>query len=372
MQPPRLRPGRALLLIAPLTALLSCAPTDAPPAAEVPELRHYIAYRLTERLEVDGKLAETSWGMAPWSEPFVDIEGAAKPAPRFRTRVKMLWDDTFFYIGAELDEPHVWATLTEHDSVIYHDNDFELFVDPDGDTHEYYELEINALGTVWDLFLVKPYRDGGTAENAWEIPGLESAVWVEGSVNDPSDRDVGWSVELALPWAVLARHAPDGRGPRDGEQWRVNFSRVEWKVEVSEGRYEKTTNPSDGKPFPEQNWVWSPQGAVNMHMPEMWGIVQFSKIAAGDGEASFRPPPDLDVQWALRQLYQAQRAHLEARGRYAHGVDELDLDLRASSGARFRFKIVATSGSFEASVPGASGATVWHIRQDGKIWRQRH
>ena len=163
MQPPRLRPGRTLLLIAPLTALLSCAPTETPPAAELPELRHYIAYRLTERLEVDGKLAETSWGMAPWSEPFVDIEGAAKPAPRFRTRVKMLWDDAFFYIGAELDEPHVWATLTEHDSVIYHDNDFELFVDPDGDTHEYYELEINALGTVWDLFLMKPYRDGGTA-----------------------------------------------------------------------------------------------------------------------------------------------------------------------------------------------------------------
>ena len=86
----------------------------------------------------------------------------------------MLWDDAYFYIGAELEEPHVWATLTEHDSVIFHDNDFEVFIDPDGDNHEYYEFEINALGTYWDLLLPKPYRDGGKADNSWEIPGLKT------------------------------------------------------------------------------------------------------------------------------------------------------------------------------------------------------
>ena len=72
----------------------------------------------------------------------------------------MLWDDTYLYVGALLEEPHVWATLTQHDSVIFHDNDFEVFIDPDGDNHEYCEIEINALNTEWDLFLNKPYRDG--------------------------------------------------------------------------------------------------------------------------------------------------------------------------------------------------------------------
>ena len=70
----------------------------------------------------------------------------------------MLWDDTYFYIGAELVEPHLWATLTQHDSVIFHDNDFEVFIDPNGDNHEYYEFEINALGTGWDLLLPRPYQ----------------------------------------------------------------------------------------------------------------------------------------------------------------------------------------------------------------------
>ena len=45
----------------------------------------------------------------------------------------MLWDDTYFYVAAHLEEPHVWGTLTKHDTVIFQDNDFEIFIDPDGD-----------------------------------------------------------------------------------------------------------------------------------------------------------------------------------------------------------------------------------------------
>jgi hypothetical protein len=44
-----------------------------------------------------------------------------------------------------LESPHVWATLTNHDTVIFQDPDFEVFIDPDGDTHNYYEFEINPL-----------------------------------------------------------------------------------------------------------------------------------------------------------------------------------------------------------------------------------
>ena len=164
--------------------------------------RGYVCYRAHTPLEIDGKLDKPQWKAVPWTDDFVDIEGDKKPRPRFRTRAKMLWDDTYLYIGADLEDPHVWATLTEHDSVIYHDNDFEVFIDPDGDNHDYYELEINALNTEWDLRLVKPYRDGGPALNSWEIPGLKKAVHVDGTLNDPRDTDRGWSVELALPWKV--------------------------------------------------------------------------------------------------------------------------------------------------------------------------
>ena len=218
---------------------------------------------------VDGRIDEPAWRQAPWTESFVDIQGSARPRPRFRTRVKMLWDDKNFYIGADLEEPHVWGTLREHDSVIFRDNDFEVFIDPDGDTRNYFEFEINALNTGWDLFLNRPYRKGGRADNGWEIPGLGTAVSVQGKRNDPAGRDRGWTVELAFPWSGFAHRDYRAAAPRDGDTWRVNFSRVEWQHRIAGGAYEKIPGTR------EDNWVWSPQGEVNMHIPEKWGFVRF-------------------------------------------------------------------------------------------------
>ena len=199
----------------------------------------------------------------------------------------------YFYVAAEMEEPHVWGTLTEHDSVIFHDNDFEVFIDPDGDNHEYFELEINALSTEWDLFLGKPYRDGGPADNSWEIPGLKAVSHVDGTLNDPTDTDRGWSVELAIPWASMADRAHTPTPPRDGDRWRVNFSRVEWQHRVAGPKYEKVPGRR------EDNWVWSPQGAIDMHRPERWGFVQFSTarpgvrgVPPGSQPPGSRPPDD--------------------------------------------------------------------------------
>ena len=78
----------------------------------------YVAYRALDSLDIDGRLDEPSWQRAEWTDLFVDIEGEAKPLPRFKTRAKMLWDDTYLYIAADMEEPHVWATLKARDSVI--------------------------------------------------------------------------------------------------------------------------------------------------------------------------------------------------------------------------------------------------------------
>jgi hypothetical protein len=231
--------------------------------------KSYIANHAAGSIAVDGKLDDADWTRAAWTDAFVDIEGDTQPKPPLLTRVKMLWDDRYFYIGAELEEPNLWATLTEHDSVIFRDHDFEVFMDPNGDTLEYYEFEINALGTFWDLYLPKPYRQGGKADNSWEIPGLKSAVSLKGTLNDPRDKDIGWSVELAFPWTVLGEHAHMAAPPHQGDRWRINFSRVEWPLDVVDGRYRKP----DGAH--EHNWVWSPQGVVDMHRPERWGFVEF-------------------------------------------------------------------------------------------------
>ena len=240
--------------------LVSCIALSAQPA-------QYECHRAAPAVKIDGHLDDAAWTKAAWTDFFVDIHGVDHPKPRFRTRAKMLWDDDYLYIAAELEEPDVWATLTAHDSVIFRDNDFEVFLNPTGDTLKYFEFEINALNTGWDLFLPKPYNKGGSADNSWEMPGYKSAVAIDGTLNDPHDRDKGWSVELALPWSAFVERSGKGR-PNPGDEWRINFSRVEWQVDR---KYEKLPGTK------EDNWVWTPQGVVNMHVPEKWGVVRFLK-----------------------------------------------------------------------------------------------
>ena len=332
--------------------------------------RSYVCYRASSPLNIDGKLDEPVWAAAAWSEAFVDIEGGNRPRPRFPTRAKMLWDDEYFYVAAEMEEPDIWATLTERDSVIFHDNDFEIFIDPDGDTHAYYELEVNALGTPWDLMLVKPYRDGGPAINGWNIAGLKVGVDVRGTLNRPGDRDEGWSVEIAMPWKALREAAPAHRAPKAGDRWRVNFSRVQWQVEVADGRYAKRLRPGTTDPFPENNWVWSPQGAINMHMPERWGYVQFANVSAGTGTEAFVDDPNERVRWALRRLYYRQRRFHDANGRYAETLDALDASTIRVDGSDFRPVLHATPSLYEITAKGFDGAVV-HITQDGRVWVTR-
>ena len=317
----------------------------------------YIAFRALTPPRIDGRLDDEGWRHAPWTDPFVDIEGAAKSRPRFETRAKMAWDAEYFYIAAELREPHVWGTLTTHDAVIFHDPDFEVFIDPNGDNHEYYEFEINPLGTYWDLFLPRPYKDDGKAMNAWEIAGLKSAVFVDGTVNDPRDSDRGWSVELAFPWRVLAEQARRPAPPREGDQWRVNFSRVQWPIDTSSGKYQK---PKDAR---EDNWVWSPQHVVDMHRPETWGYVQFTSRAPGD--VTFVRDPSWPARMWLHHVYYAQRDYRRTHGRWAASLDELKVSRLPEELAGPELRVAGSV--FEVSVSLKGSGQRWRINQDSLV-----
>ncbi len=363
-----------------LFALMFCAGSALAADVRVPEPkipfdpRFYVCYRAQKPLEMDGRLDEASWKKADWTESFVDIEGEGKPKPRFRTRVKMLWDDRYFYVAAELEEPDVWATYRDRDSVIFEENCFEVFIDPDGDTHDYYELEINALNTIWDLLLNQPYRDGETAAvNAWDMRGLKSAIAVNGTLNVPRDKDKGWLVEMALPWDVLRECAPGNKPhPDAGDQWRMNFSRVEYRLAVENGAYVKALDPASGKPSLEDNWVWSPQGLINIHYPEMWGFVEFTDKVVGKGKELFSDAFEEPVKWALRRIYYRELAYRDADGAFATELGDLGLAGDKSvrlDGWSYPPSIRITDSLFEAVYRNDDGES-WHIRQDGLVWKE--
>jgi hypothetical protein len=326
------------------------------PAEPIPHPRGYVCFRAQTPITIDGDLRDPAWDAADWTEYFIDIRGEKHPKPRYNTRVKMLWDDEALYIAAELEEPHLWGTLKAHDVVIFHDHDFEVFLDPDGDTHLYGELELNALNTTWDLLLTKPYRDGGRAITAWEITGLKTAVKLDGTLNDPRDIDRGWTIEIKWPWTGLKELVTNTSiPPRDGEQWRINFSRVEWDMEIVGGKYQKV------KDRPEHNWVWSPQGAIDMHRPERWGYLQFS--TGKKSEVQFKADPDWEIRSLLHRAYYAQAAAHKKTGKYL--TNPADLGLKSPIE---RLKIEATGNRYEVSLMNEkTGRPRYTIVEDGRI-----
>ncbi|MBS2211219.1 carbohydrate-binding family 9-like protein [Carboxylicivirga mesophila] len=358
------------ILLIVIVAACQSAPPEKVGQLELPSFapRHYICYRVSEALNIDGELNEVAWKNAPWTDLFVDIEGDKKPAPALSTRAKMLWDDEYLYIGAYLEEPHLCASLTERDAVIFYDNDFEVFIDPNGDTHGYYEFEMNAFNTVWDLLLVKPYRDGGPPINNWDINGLKSAISLKGTINQPDDIDEGWFIELAFPLNVLREYC-GGVDAKAGNQWRINFSRVQWQYDVIDGQYKKKTNPETGKHYHEDNWVWSPQGVIDMHRPETWGFLQFSDVVAGEGEEAFKFNKDELVKWELYTIYHAQRLFKSKTGAYAKSVHELSAVHLPE--LQYVNKIATTGSLFEAVVSRAESEFNWHINNEGRTWKMK-
>lgn len=203
--------------------------------------RHYTCYRAAGSITIDGKLDEPSWAVTPDVGPFVNSRGESYPAPYFETRAMILWDNTYLNVGADLEEPDVWGTLTRHDAIIFHDNDFEVFIYPNGDELEYCELELNALNTTWDLFLDKRYDDGGQADVPWSIEGLKTAVYVHGTLNQPGDVDTSWSVEIAFPWETLAQCAHKATPLEINDVWRMTFYREAYRVTVVDGKHNVQT-----------------------------------------------------------------------------------------------------------------------------------
>ncbi|MCB0706798.1 MAG: carbohydrate-binding family 9-like protein [Saprospiraceae bacterium] len=330
----------------------------------IPHPEGYVCYKANSPILIDGKMDESDWSQAVWTADFVDIEGSKKPVPYQKTRVKMLWDSNYFYFAAELEEPHLWATLTQRDTVIFYDKDMEIFIDPDGDSHGYYELEMNALNTVWDLLLPKPYREGGPAIDHWDINGLQSAVALFGTLNDPTDTDEKWTVEVAIPWNVLEEYAPHNGPPNNGEQWRVSYSRVHYDLDIVDGKYQKRKDPS-GQPLPEYNWTWSPQWVINMHRPETWGYVQFAEEAVGSGAVDFKKDLDFDLKMALYEVYFAQKIYLESHGSFAPRL--LDLPLSEYNLAHFLkvMDLEAISTKFILSAQGCT--TILQIDEQGVL-----
>ena len=317
----------------------------------------YIVYRAASAITIDGIPNEAAWQDASLIDNFRDISGEGFPLPLYHTTARMLWDDQYLYIAAEMEEPNVWAYITNHDQIIYEEPDFEVFIDPDNDCQNYFEMEANALGTLLDLFLIKPYRTAfGTYVNfSWDAPGVKVATHINGTLNDDSDIDKGWSIEFAIPYKALANTVDTSITA--SSYWRLGFSRVEWQTQNVNGITERLKTDT-GTLVPEYNWTWPATGQINMHMPERWNYIYFSNLAAGTD--TFHYPADHNLEKLLWAIYYAQHKQLDEHGCYFQKLKQLKLSKEDLSylpkGAKICME--ATTRKFEITITKADGSLV--------------
>ena len=326
--------------------------------------KSYVVHRSTNPIHIDGKAEEKDWQNAMYTTSFIDIEGIK--TPKYDTKLKMLWDDTYLYIYAKLEEEHIWGTLKNRDTIIFYNNDFEIFIDPSNDTHNYGEIEINALGTVWDLLLDKPYRSGSKPNFHWNLNNLKTAIHIEGTLNNASDIDSFWAVEMAIPLKAFIELKDLPRiAPKNGEQWRINFSRVNWDFDLIENKYYR--KKVNNKYLPEYNWVWSNQKVINMHEPEKWGYIQFSTQSA-DKPDLFEQKDDVLLRQLAYALYRRiSRGKLKTLLENNPGsIIEITPILNKKS-SNYKASFLKTYSGFNLVVENTKTEITHIIREDGYL-----
>lgn len=183
----------------------------------------YECYKVDQPIVVDGIMGESVWGKALEAH-FVNMDGTE---PRLKTRFRWVWDDEYLYGAFEVEDDHLWASMKERDAYLWTENVVEFFINADGASKSYIEIEINPLNTILDLFVLNKYNARKDIKQLWDwdCDGLKNAVQLRGTLNDASDVDEGWSFEIAIPFAQV--YTAPNHPPKDGDRWYVDFCRGE-------------------------------------------------------------------------------------------------------------------------------------------------
>ncbi len=170
--------------------------------------------------------------------------------PTWPTSVALSWNASGLGVRFECRDDRAWATLTKRDAPLWQEEVVEVFLAPGiDDPREYFEIEINPLGALFDARVSNPDDDRATmrVDESWDWPGI---VWRAGRL----DRQHDWWAELVLPWRGLGL----GKMPR---LWRANFFRVE--------------RPRGIASSDDEYSAWSPSlvDPADFHRPSSFGLL---------------------------------------------------------------------------------------------------
>jgi Carbohydrate family 9 binding domain-like len=225
-----------------------------------PGVPTYVCRRATEAIVIDGKLDEPSWQKAEPTRAFV-FPWPGQPGDKQRTVAQLVWDDDALYVAYTCSDGDITATFEARDDPVYKDDCVEIFINPaPAKSRFYYGFEMNARGVMYDYFNAWPT----CLVSQFDLPGYELATTLEGTLNDSSDHDTRWCLEVKIPFAGLGGLAPKFP-PDEGVRWRIQMNR--W--DGTEKRALSEWTPS-GKKVPDP------------HRPAGFGVLEFTADQVGE------------------------------------------------------------------------------------------
>jgi hypothetical protein len=220
---------------------------------------------------IDGKLDDAAWVNAASTGPFVNVETGAEDANSpVQGSAKLAWDELGMYLAFEVKDRDITGGFEKKpDQQLWTKDTVEVMIDPegDGDNNDYYEIQVNPQNLVFDSHFDSYNRpmqlpNGPFGHQDWQS-GVKSAVTVNGTIDDPKDKDLGYVVELKIPWTTLrAKDKPDATPPKPGARWRINLyamqnnGGVAWSPILGQGNFHKASR------FAYVTWLTEPAPAA--------------------------------------------------------------------------------------------------------------
>lgn len=213
-----LRGARGAALTALCIAALGAMPSLA---VFVPEV--YEARRVATPPVIDGLLGDVAWATADEVEPFFKYQSGGAP-PAAATSLRLLWDDAYLYVAMRAADVDIRSSCARtgacgNDAALFNGDVLELFVRTSIDSTRYHELEWSPLGEVFDARFETRFGAPGTS---WQS-GLNVAVAIEGTVDNPSDTDLGWAVEARVPLTAFGAGVVG-----EGTEWTFTGARYDY------------------------------------------------------------------------------------------------------------------------------------------------
>lgn len=219
-----------------------------PPAAKKPA--ETFECRWTDvPITIDGKMDEKAWSHAQLIDRFSLPWLKAPRAARTTTKARLLWDREYLYFFADMEDADLYADIKEHDGPVWNNDALAIFLKPAENRPGYYEFQVNAAGTILDMFL--PSRGAG-GYRRFKSDGefhVESKTRLRGTLNKRQDRDEGWSVEGRIPWKDLLR---TGGRPEPAERWKFALCRHDYSADF-DGPELSSCAPFQAPPSPDSH-----------------------------------------------------------------------------------------------------------------------